>query len=184
MTNVLQEQNVWYLDTEGVVTANPVYIRKIVLIPNAAADAATFTCWGPQSSEPTVRTTMIGKTVTTSLTTTITSTGNFEATTEALANDIIEITKTSTANNLGSWQIGTRSSDDAIIVDVGNSALSNDTGATYDWKVWKPAPVFKMVSPGTEKVAIQLDFGEKGFRFPNLAMHTLSTSAVLYVYVL
>lgn len=183
MANTLLTQNVWYLDTEGVVTSNPVIVRKVILLPNAAGDSATFTQWGSQSSLPTVRSTMLGKTVTTTSTTTITSTGNFEAA-EALANDIIEITKTSTGNNLGSWQIGTRSSDDAIIVDVGNGALTNEASKVYDWKVWKPAPAFKLVSPGTEKVAIQIDFGDKGFRFPNLAMNALSTSAVLYVYVL
>jgi len=181
---------VWEIDTEGFLLDSVIRIKKAIFYPNNTGDQITFTYWGPQSANVTARATQIGKTVSVTSTTTITSTGNFEAA-EAVVNDIIEI-YASTASNLGHWQIGTVSSDNAIIVDIGlggwgraGGALTNDTSKVYSWRTWAPTVAFKVTPDSTpSKAPIQFDFDMiRGQRFPNLAVHTISGGATAVLYI-
>ena len=181
---------IWELDGEGFLISKPIWLKKVVFLPNNTGDQFRLTYWGPESANPSVRTTMLRKTVTVTNTYTVTSTGNFEAA-EAVVGDIMEITYTSTIYNEGFWQVGTRSNDNAIIVDINlagfgraGGALNNDTGATYDWKMWAPTTALKVTDDGTQsKAPVQFDFYGRGQRFPNLALNTLSGGSIVLLYL-
>jgi hypothetical protein len=182
---------IWEISVEGVIFDRPVWIQKAVLIPNADDDFATFSSWGPETNNPTVRTTMLRKTVSVTSTTTLTSTGNFEAA-EVVIQDIIQITYSSTGYNLGHWQVATRSNDNAIIVDIGVGAwstkagpLNNDTAATYDWKIWNEQTIFALAT-ANDAVNTEIDFtgmGRRGRRFPNLSCASLDSSTKVILYI-
>lgn len=184
--------NVWEIDTEGVIFDRPIWIQKAVLIPNADDDFATFSSWGPESANPTVRTTMLRKTVTVTSTNILTSTANdFEAS-EVVVQDIIQITYSSTIYNVGYWQVNTRGGNDNITVDIGlgawgtkAGALNNDVAATYDWKIWDETTVIRLAT-ANDAVHTELDFtgmGPRGRRFPNLSCASLDTSAKVILYI-
>lgn len=181
MSNIIQESTTWYLDTEGVITPKPVWVKKVVFHGKSDEDGCLLTYFGNESPEPTVRSTMIAKSVAVSSTTTITSTGNFEAT-EALANDIIHIYTADEVLNEGFFQVGTRSNDNAVICDVGYKALTNDAAGTYSWRVWKPSTAIKMFLTQDDSFH-EIDFGPTGHRFPNLALNSLTSNGTLYIYI-
>jgi len=175
------------LDTDGFISSSPVTVRKAVLFPNAADDVATFRSWGPSVGGAAARTAMTGKTVTVTSTTTITSTGNFEAA-EVVVGDMMEIKKTSTGNNLGYWQVKTRSSDNAIIIDIGaglydqGGAQTNEASKVYSWQM-HPSVVVMNLSCMDANEPYGLDFGDKGFTFPNLSLDAIGTSCTVYLYL-
>ncbi len=181
MANVLTSgAPVWKIATAGVVSTGPVIIKKALLIPNAAADAATFVSW--DEDQGTKKATMSGKTATVTSTKTVTSTGNFE-TGEVAAGDIIKIyTSVTTGNNMGTYVVDTRDSDDAVTIETAN-ALTDEASSVYSWWTMTPYTVIQATSPGTEKCSYELDFGPDGLHLPNLALSAISTSAVVYLYV-
>lgn len=186
MANVLGG-TVWELDGDAFLTTKPVWVRKAVLYPNAANDLVIFRYWGAEAANTTARVTMIEKTCTVTSTNTITSTGNFEAT-EVVVGDIMNIYYSSSENE-GYWQVKTRSSDNAIVVDTGLAAwgqsggvLTNEATKTYSWKMWQPDVAFKLSCYDANEPT-EIDFGPTGYKFPNLAMDTLTSSAKVYLYI-
>jgi len=181
--------NVWEIDTEGVIVDKPVWIQKAVIIPNADDDFATFSCWGAETANSTVRTTQSQKTISVTSTNKLTSTANdFEAA-EVVIQDIINITGTESGNNLGYWQVSARGGDDNVTLDTGlgvwgttAGALTNDTSKLYDWKIWDETTVIRL-SVGDKDVYREIDFGPRGFRFPNLSCASLDTSTKVILYI-
>lgn len=170
---------VWICATPGVISTVPVVIKKALLNPNAAADLATFVSWYEPGSK---KATMSGKTATVTSTKTITSTGNFE-TAEVAAGDILKIyTSVTTGNNMGTYIVDTRDSDDAVTIETGNT-LTNEVSSVYSWWTLTPFVTIPLVSPGTEKIQWWIDFGSDGLHLPNLALQAISTSAIAYLYV-
>jgi len=172
----------WILDTADVIWPKPLWIKKIFLYPNAAGDYAVIRSYDLTA---TPKATMASKTVTVTLETTITSTGNFE-TAEVAADDIIYIYGSSTGNNKGVFPVATRSSDDAIIVgstwdDTG--PLTNEASKVYSWKIITPYVSIPILSPAVDKQQVEIDFGDKGICLPNFILTALSTSTKLYIYV-
>lgn len=182
MANVLNQRTIT-IDTEGIISLVPICIRKATIICNAAADAAIFTFW---SVDATAASTKTAETVTvTASTNTFASTGNF-ATATINPSQIMKISNTATNENLYTFQIATNADNNTITTDATNSyhgTVTDDTSQLYSWKVWTPYTAFTIKSPGTENVSWEVDFGDKGYWFPNLAMHTLSTSATLELLV-
>ena len=174
MANVTTKGRTYSLDSMGIISKSPIWIRTAVLYPNAAADVVTFYSWN--ENETPISTKDI-QTVTTTLTTTITSTGNFPTATID-PGDIIKIHYTSTDNNVDTFSVLANADDNTITVDTAQ-VLTNEASKIYSWKVWRPFVSFKILSPGTEKMMATIDFGDKGRWFPNLFMDALSTSAVV-----
>ncbi len=181
---IVLDKEVITLDTEGIISIEPITVRKVVLFPNAASDAATFTFWQEGGTEVTSQTN-----VTTSVTAssnTFSSTGNFPTAT-INPNQIFKVTNSSTSENEFTFQIASNANNNTITTDDTNSyfgTVTDDTSETYSWTVWDPYTAFTMKAAGTEVMNYELDFGDNGFWFPNLAMHTLSTSATFELYVL
>lgn len=84
--------------TIGVIMTTPLWIKKIVLVPNAHSDAATLKYWVENNGV--ARVNKQGQEVGVSGTNTITSTGNFVAA-AAVATDAIHIYNADLADNIG-----------------------------------------------------------------------------------
>ena len=178
------------IDTEGVISAVPLVIRGILLKPNATGDSATFTYWY-ESDDPITNGDKKGQTVSvTASSGTFSSTGNFP-TDNVNPNQIMRVIHTSSGNNVGYWQIATNADNNTITVD--NPAqvlrqpvtLTDDTSKIYTWKIWEPRILTVIRGSGlTGDTSLNyIPFDDGGVWVPNLAMHSLSTSAVLYVFL-
>ena len=180
MSNVLTAGRFFNLDTKAVLSTTPLWITKIVLIPNAAGDTATLSSWGN-----TVHATIGQVTGTVSASSVLTSTGNFVAA-SVTALDVITITPiTGSALNKGTFLVLTRDSDDAITT-VG-STLTDESSKVYYLTTTTPRNEVVLKCPATTGalIAHEMNFIENhGKRwFPNLVLTALSTSAKLYIYL-
>jgi len=179
MANVINTNPIT-ITAEGIIATGTIWVRKVIIFPNAAADAATFTYWD-ETSTPDHEATGTA----TWATLTCTSTGNFPSGAPA-ANDIVKIFDTSSGNNEFTFQTATAGNNNAFVADAvpaHHGTVTDESDKTYFWKIWTPKTAFKILSPGTEKIAWEIDFGNRGMRFPNLAMNTLSTSATLHLFL-
>jgi hypothetical protein len=179
MTNVLNQKTIT-IDEEGIISTVPICLRKATIIVNAAADAATFAFW---NESDTAVSSKVGQTTSvTASSRTFSSTGNFPTAT-INPSQIIKVSYSATAENLYTMQIATNADNNTITVDpvtTYHGTITDDTNQAYSWKVWNSYTAFTIKAPsGTPKVNHEVDFGDKGYWFPNLAMHTLSTSATL-----
>jgi len=169
---------VWVLDTAGLITASPVVIRKIVLLPNAAADAATFKYFNDGSASYTSKGTAQTATVSTNA---VSSTGNFTAA-KVSAADGINIDWTSTGNNKGVYYVVSRDSDNQVTLGaVAGAAMTDEASKLYSWTVYPSYTAAQLTSYGTEKVTEELDIDCT--RFPNLILSALSSSAKVHVFI-
>ena len=166
----------------GIIWDGPIVVKKIVLYPNAAGDAATFYYWKLDSPEGVVD----AATTTVSGSNTVTSTGNFTA---ALGTQYGAITfggdckisaGTASANIHEKRMIATVSSDNAITVLP--ATLTDEVAGVYAWKTYEPIAGPKLKSAGTEVISEELDFGD-GICFPNLILGVLTASATVHIYV-
>lgn len=191
MANII-DGNPWIISVEGVISTIPVRIQKIILKQAATGDAATLNYW---LESDTAADSGVGEDLTVTA-----STGTFAANnafTTALVDpfNIIKFSNSESGKNLGYYQIATNADNNTITVGLdtnvygGNVAtLGNDTTNGYTWKVWDPRlfMIIKgsgMTSTAADLSLVQVDFGDRGFWVPNLAMNTLSSSAVLYIYL-
>jgi len=178
MANVITTNPI-YIEaaTIGVITTEPLWIKKIVLVPNAHTDAATLKYW--IESDGAARVNKQGQTVGVSGTNTITSTGNFVAA-AAVATDAIRIYDADLAANIGTWEITAVSSDNEVVVAP---AITNDTTGVYSWRTYASYPLATMKSQATSLLNYELNFSGKGLYVPNLMVTALSASALLYIYL-
>ena len=179
---------VWQIASDGIISSKPVRIGKILFYPNANTDVGTLQIWGPETANATARASMRGQSIQVTGTDTVISSGNFEAA-EALAGDVIHFLdfdgRTSSNYNIYS-QIETRSSDNQVIVDAEDALTTEAAGKIASWDIWKPSTFLDMYAPATEKMQVQYDFAGiygRGFRVPNLKIDGLTSSAVVYIYI-
>jgi len=179
MTNVKNPELCWVIDTEGIISKSVICVRKVIIIPNAAGDKADFMTWD-ENGTPVL--TGDGITGTITDTDTLTSTAGFE-TDDISPGDVIKITGgTGSALNWNTFLIDTNANDNTIVVH-NDPLMTNEATKLYNYEAWTPVIAFTILSPGTEAVAHEIDFGEKGRWFPNLAMDNLTTSAVVHLYI-
>jgi len=174
MANDLTE-NPWVLDSDGILSTGPVCVKWARLLPAAVGAVATLKRW----NEIDTRSTASGATCTVTGANTIASTGNFTAA-KVVVGDAIEITSSSTGNNLGIYLVKTRSDDNTIVTDDGG--LTNDTGATYNFKIYTGITVFPFLV--SEDSIVPDDFmPTEPMRLGNLSLDGLTSGAILYIYV-
>jgi hypothetical protein len=188
MANIV-DGNPLIISVEGIVSTIPLRIQKIILKLSAAGDAATLNYWLESDT--------VADSGTAEDLTVTASSGTFAANnafTTALVDpfNIIKFSISESAKNLGTYQIATNADNDTITVGKdtnvyggGAVTLENDTTNRYTWKVWDPRLFMIIKGSGiTGDIGMaQVDFGDRGFWVPNLAMNTLSTNAVLYIYL-
>jgi hypothetical protein len=166
-----------YIDTIGVVMTSPLWIKKIVLVPNAAADAATLKYW---IDYPGVERLHKKSQAVATDSNTLTSAGNFTAATTAVT-DVIHIYEADLAANIGTWEISVINNDNSI--DVLPATFTTDASGTYSWKTYASYPLATMKSQATSLLNYELNFSGKGLYVPNLMVTALSASALLYIYL-
>jgi hypothetical protein len=178
MTNVITTNPI-YIEaaTIGVIMTTPLWIKKIVLVPNAHSDTATLKYWIDYPGVERVH--KKSQAIETDANT-LTSVGNFLAASTA-ATDVIHIYEADLAANIGTWEIATVVSDDAI--DVLPGTFTVDASGVYSWKTYASYPLATMKSQATSSLGYELNFGGKGLYVPNLMVTAMSTSAVLYIYL-
>jgi hypothetical protein len=168
----------WVLDSVGIITQSPVCVRKIVLIPNAANDVGQINVYSPSSPE--AAGSLTGKTGTITLTNTLTSAGNLPS--SIGDGDVFEIIDTSgAAGNKGKKLVKTAGTGDAVVITEDN--WTNEASVVYSWNTYPAHMEFYIKAGATDASPCQLDFGIDGRWFPNMILETLSTSARLHVYV-
>jgi len=173
MANISNQQ-VFMWDVIGVYIRGPLHIRKILLIPSAAGDAAGFV----SSNYLSEKQEKYSQTCTVTLTTTITSVGNFKAS-EVAVGDVIEIYESNSLNK-GWFIVNTRPSDDVITV-VG-TPLTNEAAKVYSWRIYTGFSAGSILSQATNKKQEELDFGQ-GTDFPGgFGLISLSANAKVYIY--
>jgi len=169
-------KNPWVCDSDGVLSIKPIFIKNVRLDPAAASDVATLTHWDWESTKSTA----VLATVTVSTGATITSTGNF-TTAKVAEGDVIKISSTSTGNNLGTYLVKTRSSDNAIVID--DAGLTNEATKLYNFEI-HTGVTFRPFQVGDAGALQPDDFNPAHpVTVQNLALDGLSSSAVMYIYV-
>ena len=123
----------WVLDTAGVISATPIWVKRAVLFPNAASDTAVFNQWFPGTGDTGRIRSTVSDLATTSGTG-ITSTGNFTSS-NVVVGDVIKITATETGNNIGTYSIITRTNDNTIVLS--ETLGTNESSKLYTWTVYK-----------------------------------------------
>ena len=180
MSNVLTAGRLYSIDTRAVVSTSPLWITKIVLVPNAAGDTATLSSWGN-----TVHATIGQVTGTVSSSSVIGSTGNFTAT-NVTALDVVTVTPiTGSVLNKGTFLVLTRDNDNQITT-VG-STLTDESSKVYYITTTTPRDEVILKCPATTGALIphEMNFIENNGKrfFHNLAITSLSASAKLYIYL-
>jgi hypothetical protein len=166
-------RNPIYIDTAGVVTTGPIWIKKIVLVPTATTATAVLKYW--EEDEESVRVHMKSKTASGTDSNTLTSTGNLTSA-NAVATDAIHIYESSTGNNIGTWEISVAGDNDKC--DVLPATLTTESDKTYSWKVYASYPLASLNNATFPPC--QMDFNPPQ-KVPNLMVTTLTTGT-LYIY--
>jgi hypothetical protein len=179
-------ESIYTLDTAGmIVTPKPLWVSKIVLEPNAASDLCVFNFW--DTSAPyaelsgTYTSDAIAGTITS--TTTLTMASGTLLPSAVRDGDIFKITSgTGAAANIGTTNVVTTAGNNTVVV-CANAAWTNESTKKYQFITYPFRPAFKLMVPTTDKVEVQLDFGPRGKWLPNLILETLSSSAIVKVYI-
>lgn len=185
MSNDLTNGNIITLDTVGLVSRGPIFIKGLEFYPSAAGD--TFTL----SHYPNIRKNTIITNTRKQITGTITGTNTLTATGAlssiyaqgALLNLMSGMSTNGSALNRGLFLITTAGNNNAVVSSDSNFAWTNEADKIYDIEAYAAAVAYKILVPATEKRSEGRWFGYPGLRFDNLALTTLSTSAVLYLYI-
>jgi hypothetical protein len=172
------------LDTVGIVSKTPVWIKKIVLYPNAAADLAVLNYWNPEALVASGSNTTFGTAYTGTITstTTLTISGGTLATSAIADGTVFELTEgTGTADNLKRPVLVTTAGNNTVVVST-DAVWTNESTKQYTWKTYQNYLFAKLLTPATEKQMIQMDFAHP-FRLPNLILETVSSSATIQVFI-
>jgi hypothetical protein len=95
--------------------------------------------------------------------------------------DVFKITGGNGAN-VGTTSVVTSGGNNTVIVCT-NAAWTNEAGAKYQFITYPYRPMFKLISQATTLREVERDFGSRGFWVPNLTLETLSTSAIVKIYL-
>ncbi len=179
---------VWIVDTIGIITRNPITIQTVVMFPNTAADVASLYYWdtsdtisGGVGGSDSINTDISGNdTITvdsgTKLPSTITDGSIFEL---VHSNGL-------TANLNVPMLVQTAGNNTVVVVHKIPDATkwTNEANVHYGWKTYQNRLAFHLIS-SAQKDQVVINFGPNGFRFPNLALETITSAGntKIYLYV-
>jgi hypothetical protein len=176
------------VDTEGVISTQPVIIRKIVLNQNAAGDAMWFNFWLESDTKAYAKVDQV--VVVTNNDNKLTGTAGFLSANVA-PNQILKITRTASGNDVGYWQISADgANNNQVTVDVpasvyGQNVTLANANEAFCYDIWDARALARLkgsaITGSTETV--ELDFGDYGFWVPNLAMHTMTANANAHIFL-
>jgi len=178
---------VWVADTIGIITRKPIWVRKVVMIPNAHSDAATFYYWDKSDTIATgcSESGGINGDITTNNTLTMDSGSLLPA--AITDGSIFEFTHSNgSALNLNKPMVIKTAGNNTVVVIHKIPAAdqwTNEINKHYVWKTYQNRLAFRLLSQATYAKQEVLDFGPNGFRFPNLALETITTEGSTKVYI-
>ena len=173
---------VYKLDTVGIVTNGPIWVRKIVYHPASAGQVAVLNFY--DTSSPRSTGTKYSTPAVITSTTTITAGAGLLPNT-ILDGDVFEITGSNgaAANVNVRALVTTAGSGTAVVCSgAGWTNEGNPVVVTYNWTTYPQCTLATLTSQATTLVQCELDFGHKGIRFPNMILETIPGGAV-HVYV-
>jgi hypothetical protein len=176
---------IWTLDTVGIVSKTPVWIKKLVLYPNSAADLAVLNYWNPEALISAGCNTTFGTayTGTISSTTTLTISGGTLLPSTITDGSVFEIIEgTGTSANKNRPVLVTTAGNNTVVVTTDATVWTDESTKQYTWKTYQNYLFAKLLTPATEKQMIQMDFANP-FRLPNLILETISSSATIQVFI-
>jgi len=179
MANTLTT-NPLIINAEGVISEKPIWIRMVRVLPATIGDFITFTYWDEEGTPDHQFYTQSVVVSTLDFTN-----GSFVAGAPA-ENDIVYFYKTSTGNNKFRFQTATAGNDTKFVADALNSHMGSVTDETMVacCKIWTPKVAFDFDTTVTPSIRpLTINFGEKGKRFPNLAVHTIDTNLTAEIFV-
>jgi hypothetical protein len=179
-------ENVLNLDTAGsIISLTPLWIRKITLEPNAAGDSAVLNIWDVGSPYAVGAGTYTARAIagTITSTTTLTMASGTLLPSTVRDGDIFKITGgTGAAANIGTTSVVTTAGNNTVLVSS-TAGWTNESTKYYDFISYPYRPQFKLISQATTLQEVDRDFGGRGFWVPNLILETLSSSAVVKIYL-
>lgn len=195
MANTFNENGrLWNCATDDILTFNvqtdansglkPVTIRKIVCRPATTGDGVIFDTLSIGST-PTL--TLTDDTFNVTGTDTISdAAGSALTQASCTVGNWLNITKSSTGNNLGWWYISANDGSNVYVeVQIAGQStriLTNDTGAIYTLSIYAPETCMVFTSmtsaSAAEVLSETLDWGDKGRHFDNLSMRAYASGTV------
>lgn len=184
MANATYER-IYVLDTAGtIVTEKPIWIRKIVLIPNAAGDSCTLNYWDTNApyaaGSGTYSADLIAGTITS--TTTLTMASGTLLPSTCRDGDVFKIIKSDGAAANISTNVITTAGNNTVVV-CANAGWTNEATKYYGFITYPYKPAFHLLSQATNAREEERDFGGCGFFVPNLTLETISSGAKVWIYL-
>jgi hypothetical protein len=182
-----RNENIWNCDTAAsIISLTPLWIRKITLEPNAAGDSAVLNFWDATSPYAELSGTYSVDTIlgTITSTTTLTMASGTLLPSAVRDGDIFKILLggNGAAANKNTTSLVTTAGNNTVVVCAG-AGWTNEAGKTYRFTTYPYRPAFKLISQATTLQEVDRDFGGRGFWVPNLILETLSSSAVVKIYL-
>ncbi len=168
--------NLWILDTPGMLSPTPVWVRKIIFFPNAADDDVQFRQWFPDSTL--AAGTKSQKTGTITSTNTLTSAGNLPST--VVDGSVFRIiTSDGVVANHDYHVVETAGDTNAVVVH--DDDWTNEATVVYNWTTYLTVPAMTYKAGNSDTSAIR-DTWYPAKRFPNLTLEILDGGS-LHVYL-
>jgi hypothetical protein len=176
--------NIWTVDTPGIITDEPIWLRGIMLYPTAApADVFYFSSWDEGNAIATTDIWVASATITGTNTFTNDDT-DADVLTSAFADGAVLkiISSTGDTANHGYHLINTAGDNDAIVT---KESLTNEAQVGYHIVAYPGRVVLKVIMDyDTNQKSLWIPFdGERGFRFPNLALEDITSTATAILYL-
>ena len=167
----------WVVDSPGILSETPVYITKIYYLPGTQAHTLIFKQWNENSTV--AAGSLNGKEGTITSAKTLTSTGNLPS--SIADGHIFEITYSNgDQDNLGKKLVEAAGNGNAITITEDD--WENEASIMYNWRTFATVPAAYLIANSGNTDAVELDFGYKGRRFPNLTLETIGSGSA-YIYL-
>lgn len=175
--------NVWHIDTAGIISKTPIWLRGIMFYPNTQADAILLNWW--DEGNPIASSEMFFNATASSGTVTETDDTNPLTSTLFPATGVVRVLGGSgTTANHTYHLIGAAGNDHRIIIDP-TSTWADEGPFDYHTITYPARVAIRMIQPAdTNQYSMWVPFpGPFGFRFPNLVLETISATCSAQLYL-
>ena len=171
----------WTLDSIGILSEKTVYVKKLVLIPNAADDEIIFKTWNENAADKVALGTDSLVTGTITSNTTLTTGGTYLP--SAIEDGFIFHILSSSGNalNIGREVVTTAGSNTAVV--CASAAWTNEATKVYSWTTYSTNICMKLKAGASDASPTQLDFTDNPLKMRNLSLDSISSSAVAQIYI-
>jgi hypothetical protein len=175
MANVLT-RNIWNCDSLGILSTTPVWVKGIMFTGTAQAHAFELKWWDEDST--TLNSGVITYTITTSTDDTITASGGTPLPNTWLDGNVIKCLTTTGSDTGVTGLIKTAGNNTVVVTHL--SPFTAEAAMVGVFACYPTYTAFKGTQPtDTNEAGLWYPFcGERGFRFPNLALDSLSAGSI------